>query len=593
MNYFSFMMNRLDDQVKEEIRARADIASVIGRYVNLKGSGGSLKGLCPFHKEKTPSFHVNAAKGFFHCFGCGKGGDVFTFLQEIEGIQFTEALKILAEETGVELKQENPQNQYSQDENSNSTLSKTEMISINEYASKFFYSQIKNSPEAVNYFKSRGLKAETVREFRLGFAPQGWSSLISFFQNKKITPEKLEECGLAINKENETYYDRFRNRVMFSLTDLSGKIIGFAGRGMEEKAIPKYLNSPETLLYKKKYFLYGLQQARQAVKETGKILIVEGYMDYLTLYQAGIKNVAATSGTALTPEHALTLQRFTSKIVLVFDGDSAGQTAAVRGIFVLAPFNFDISVLVLPDDEDPDSYVKKYGGEKFQDLVQNAEYWMPFIIKKALSQNDSTTARGKSAVVEYLSPLVQSIKDPIVQSNFKKEIAEHLEIKEQLMYTRLQGTKVENSVKEPVNDNSGFLLTLEGCFLRILVTCPELINEAKKYVIPETLTDNISSDIYSLMIETYADKGSLEGIIDKTDDPEIKRIMTLLLVKPAIQDHIHDELVQKIIHLRAKFLRASIREIRLRMKNEPNRRIELLQKLKDFSTQLKDLDTKE
>ncbi len=588
------MMNRFDDQVKEEIRARADIASVIGRYVNLKGSGGSLKGLCPFHKEKTPSFHVNAAKGFFHCFGCGKGGDVFTFLQEIEGIQFTEALKILAEETGVELKNENPQNQYFQSENNNSTLSKTEMLSINEIASKFFYSQIKNSPEAVNYFKSRGLKAETVREFRLGFAPQGWSTLISFFQNKKITPKKLEECGLAIDKENENYYDRFRNRVMFSLTDLSGKIIGFAGRGMEEKAVPKYLNSPETLLYKKKHFLYGLQQARQAIKETGKILIVEGYMDYLTLYQAGIKNVSATSGTALTPEHAQIIQRFTSKIVLVFDGDSAGQTAAVRGIFVLAPFNFDISVLVLPDDEDPDSYVKKYGGEKFLDLVKNAEYWMSFIIKKALSQRMiPSTARGKSAVVEYLSPLVQSIKDPIVQSNFKKEIAEHLEIKEQLMYNRLQGTKADNSVREPVSDNYGFLLTLEGCFLRILVTCPELIDEAKNYVIPETLTDSISSDIYSLLIETYVDKGSLEGIIDKTDDPEIKRIMTLLLVKPAIQDHIHDELVQKIIHLRAKFLRASIREIRLQMKNEPNQRIELLQKLKDFSTQLKDLDAKE
>ena len=585
------MINRIDDHIKEEVRARADIASVIGRYVNLKGSGGSLKGLCPFHKEKTPSFHVNATKGFFHCFGCGKGGDVFSFLQEIEGIQFPEALKVLAEETGVELKVESQGVQNTT--NGERILSKTEMLAINDIASKFFYSQVKNAPEAIEYFKSRGLTGETVRDFRLGFAPQGWSTLINFCQSKNISQSSLIACGLAIEKEGGGTYDRFRNRVMFTLTDLSGKAIGFAGRGMEEKAIPKYLNSPETLLYKKKQFLYGLFKSRQAVKETGQLLIVEGYMDYLTLFQAGIKNVAATSGTALTPEHTNIIQRFTSKIVLVFDGDNAGQTAAVRGVFMLAPQNLDISVLVLPDNDDPDSYVKKYGGEKFSELVKKAQNWIPFIIKKALAENDSSTGRGKSAVVEYLSPLVQSIRDPIIQSNFKKEISEHLEIKEQLMYNSLQGTTVQSRVQEDSVANEGFFLTLEGCFLRILVTCPELIDEAKNYVIPETLTDYISSDVYSIILETYNEKGSLEGIIDRTDNLEIKRIITLLLVKPALLDHIHDELVQKIIHLRGKYLKASIREIKLQMKNEPNQRIELLKKIKDFSTQLKDLDAKE
>lgn len=587
------MMNRFDDLAKEEIRARADIASVIGRYVNLKGSGGSLKGLCPFHKEKTPSFHVNTTKGFFHCFGCGKGGDVFSFLQEIEGIQFPDALKILAEETGVELKKEVQQESRHEDKNKNGLiLSKTEMLAINEIASKFYYSQIRNSQEAIDYFKSRGLTGETVRDFRLGFAPQGWSTLISFCQSKNISQKALVECGLAIEKEGGGCYDRFRNRAMFTLTDLSGKVIGFAGRGMEENAIPKYLNSPETLLYKKKHFLYGLHKARQTVKECGQLMIVEGYMDYLTLCQSGIKNIAATSGTALTPEHAQIIQRFTSKVVLVFDGDSAGQNAAVKGIFVLAPFNLDISVLVLPDNEDPDSFVKKYGSGKFLELVKKAQFWMSFIIKKALADNDTSTPRGKSAVVEFLNPLVKEIKNPIAQSNFKKEIAEHLEIKEQLMYTRLQGTISNNIVKETSSENDDYLFTLEGSFLRILVTSPELILEAKKYVLPETLTDNRSSDIYFLLLETYAEKGSLEGIVDKAEDLEIKRIITLLLVKPALQEHIHEELVQKIIHLRAKFLKASIREIRLQMKNAPDRRIDLLQKLKEFSTQLKDLDAK-
>lgn len=589
------MVNKFDDHIKEEVRARADIATVIGRYVNLKGSGQALKGLCPFHKEKTPSFHVNTAKGFFHCFGCGKGGDVFTFLQEIEGINFPDALRLLAEETGVELQQREPEqlSQTAGEANSEVHLSKTRMLEINELASNYFFSQIKHSKEAIEYFKSRGLTGETAREFRLGFAPQGWTSLISYLQDKKIPVSSLVACGLAIEKEGGGTYDRFRNRVMFSLCDLSGKVIGFAGRGMEENAVPKYLNSPETLLYKKKHFLYGLHKARQDVKENGQIIIVEGYMDYLTLYQAGIKNIAATSGTALTPEHAQIIQRFTSKVLLLFDGDTAGQNAAVRGIFVLAPFNLDVSVLVLPDDEDPDSYIKKYGSESFVEQLKNAEYWMPFIIKKAIRSIDTGTARGKSAALEYLTPLVESIKDPIAQSNFKKEIAEHLGIKEQLVYNRLHSTKSQNEIQKSSQADERFLSTLEGSFLRILITNPELLNEARNYVIPETLTDHVAGDIYSLLIETYDHKKSLEGIVDKTDDPDIKRIITLLLVKPALQDHIHEELVQKIIHLRKKFLKASIRDIKLQMKNEKSNRIELLQKLKDFSTQLKDLDAGE
>jgi len=587
------MINRYDDQIKEEIRARSDIAAVIGRYVTLKGSGGSLKGLCPFHKEKSPSFHVNAAKGFFHCFGCGKGGDVFTFLQEIEGIEFPEALKILAEENGIELKKQSENTYQTDSQSANQTLSKTEMLSINETASLFFYSQVKNSPEAIDYFKSRGLTGETVRDFRLGFAPSAWGSLINFFQTKQISQEKLVECGLAIEKDSGGAYDRFRNRVMFTLTDLSGKAIGFAGRGMDDNAVPKYLNSPETLLYKKKHFLYGLYKARTAVRESGMLLIVEGYMDYLSLFQAGIQNVAATSGTALTPEHAQTISRFTTKIVLTFDSDNAGQNAAARAIFTLAPFNFDINILAVPDAKDPDEYIRKFGADSFRDLIKKAQGWIPFIIKKAREENDSSTPRGKSAAVEYLNPLVESIRDPIIQGNFKKEIAELLEIKETLMYNGLHGkTAVKAAVDRPT-DSDPFLYSLEGSFLRILISKPELINEAKNYVIPETLTDHLSCDIYSLILETYEEKASLEGIVDRANDLNTRQMLTLLLVKPALLEHITEELVQKIKALRRKYLQANIRDARIQMKNDANQRIELLKKIKDFSTQIKDLDAKE
>jgi DNA primase len=587
------MNSNLNEQIKEEVRSKADIVSVIGRYVSLKGSGSAYKGLCPFHKEKTPSFHVNAAKGFYHCFGCGKGGDVFSFLQEIEGFGFYDALTMLAEETGIELSREQiQQNQGTAGENGLS-LSKTEMFAINELAVKFYYSQIKNFPEAIDYYKSRQLTGETVRDFRLGFAPPGWASLINHCQSQKIPPSSLVTCGLAIEKEGGGVYDRFRNRVIFPLCDLSGKVIGFAGRGMEENVQPKYLNSPETLLYKKKNFLYGLHKARQAVKETDCIIIVEGYMDYLAMYQAGVRNVAASSGTALTPEHASLIQRFTSKVVLLFDGDSAGQNAAIKGVFVLAPLNLDISILVLPEDLDPDDYVKKYGKDAFIEELKKAEDWIPFIIRKALEANDASTSRGKSVVVEYLTPLIQAIKNPIAQANFKKEIAEKLGLEQQIIYNRIQTEPIQQSRHQAVTKDEGYLWSLEGSFLRILVTNPEFIFEAKNYCLPETLTDPLSSDIYSVIIETYDRKKSLDGIIDATNDPAVKQVLSLLLVKPAHQDHIHEELVQKIIHLRAKFLRASIREIKIQMKNAPDKRIELLQKLKEYSTQLKELDAGE
>lgn len=639
MNY------RIDEAIKEQIRSRADIAAIIGRYVNLKGSGQTLKGLCPFHKEKTPSFHVNPVKGFFHCFGCGKGGDVFSFLQEIEGFGFPEALKLLAEETGVELSPSLVQRPSSI--SNEHQLSKTDMLHINEIAAKFYYNCIRHSQEAIGYFKSRGLAAETVRDFRLGFSPSGWSSLIMHFQSQGIGLPALISCGLAIQKEGGGAYDRFRNRVMFSLFDISGKVIGFAGRGMEPDATPKYLNSPETLLYKKKNTLYGLYHARQYIKECGFVMIVEGYMDYLTMYQAGIRNVVATSGTALTEEHAHLLQRFTTRIVLLFDGDLPGQTAAVRGVFVLAPFNFDVSVLVLPGDEDPDSYIKKFGADSFNEQVKGSRDWMDFIIEKMMLEHDAKTPRGKSAAIAALQPLVQALKDSIVQQKFKKEIAEHLGLDEKLVYDRINELQT-SYVKEPVSgyeqntsqvtgfvSNNGYMQnhnfssrtdfpkkfgyrqkfgykkevgnqflqgqqllhsderylgTLEGSFLRIIITKPELIAEARQYVVPETLTDNISGDIYSLLIETFEQGGNVADISIKTTDPEIKRIISLLLVKPAREDHIHDELVQKIIHLRAKFLRTMIKNVKVQMKNEPQRRAELLLQLKDFTSQLQELD---
>lgn len=583
------MPGKFDDTAKEEIRLRADMTAVVGRYVKLKQSGQTLKGLCPFHKEKTPSFHVNPSQGFFHCFGCGKGGNIFRFLQEIEGISFPEALKMLAEETGVTLAASRLQEPMSETA-SGPAISKTTMHEIHKVASDYFYGQIRNSP-AVDYFKSRGLAAETVRDFRLGYAPEGWTSLISFCEKKGITLDALVACGLAIKKEDGSSYDRFRDRIIFPLFDLSSRVIAFAGRGRDKDATPKYLNSPETLIYRKKEFLYGLNVTRHYIKEEKYALVVEGYMDFLTLFQASIRNVVATSGTAMTAEHAQLLKRFTPHIVLVFDGDQAGQSAAGRAVFTLAPFDLDVSILVLPPQEDPDSFVKNRGGEPFRLMVQGARSANDFIIERTIADQGGTTPRGQKAVIEHLAPIHQAMSDSLARTRFKKDLAERLGIDEKIVYRLLSNPSgTERKSETTVTHDDLFLRSLEGSFLHMLFTKPELLGEARQYVGAETLTDGVSGDIYSLMLERYDEQGNLDGIIDRAHDPETQRLISRMLVKPALEEHIHEELVQKIIHLRKKFHRAKIRDIRIAMKQQGVDRTFLRVQLKEHSNQLRNLE---
>jgi DNA primase len=584
------MTGKFDDTAKEEVRLRADIAAVVGRYVKLKQSGQTLKGLCPFHKEKTPSFHVNPSRGFFHCFGCGKGGDVFRFLQEIEGVSFPEALKMLADETGVTLAFAPAQ---PQEETPGSSLSKTAMIDIHKMAADYFYGQIRPNPAAVDYFKSRGLAAETVRDFRLGYAPPGWSSLMTIAGEKGISVDALVACGLAIRKDDGAAYDRFRDRVMFSLVDLSGRVIGFAGRGRDKDATPKYLNSPETLLYRKKEFLYGLNVTRQHIKEEKFVLVVEGYMDFLTLYQAGIRNAVATSGTAMTPEHAHLLKRFTSRVVLVFDGDDAGQAAAHRGVFTLAPFDLDVSILVLPSEDDPDSFVKKNGPDPFRALIATARGANDFIIDKTIAAHGGTTPRGQKAVIEQLAPLLQSMSDTLAKSRFKKDLSERLGIDEKTVYQMVRTTAPgPRPTGSSVSDEEVYVRSLEGGFLHLLITKPELTVEARRYVLPETLTDGISGDIYSMLLKLYDEQNNFDGIIDRASDQEVQRLLSRMLVKPAREEHIHEELVQKIIHLRRKYLKARIRNSRTLLKStkDPLRNNEFVHLINEDMKQLRDLD---
>jgi DNA primase len=505
---------------------------------------------------------------------------------------------MLAEETGVTISR--PQMDSAPEAgapagDSGPSLSRTAMIDIHKAAADFFYSMIRPHPQAVAYFKSRGLTAETVRDFRLGYAPQGWSSLITALSGKGIPIDALVSCGLAVKNAEGSTYDRFRDRIIFSLTDLSGRVIGFAGRGLEADAIPKYLNSPETALYRKKEFLYGLYSTRQYIKEEKCALVVEGYMDFLTLYQAGIRNAVATSGTAMTPEHAHLLLRFTSRVILVFDGDEAGQNAADRGVFTLAPFDLDVSILTLPPEEDPDSFVKTQGPDAFRALMAEARSANDFIIDRTIARNGHRSARSQKAVIVQLLPLYQAMPGEVARSRFRQELADRLGLDEKVVGREMRLPAQVRERAQAKGNGPDFMHSLGWKFLHLLVSRPELITETRGYVTADIFSDEEASDLYSLVLEYYDTHGNLDGIIDEAKDTDTHQLLSSMLAMPAFAENQQTELVQQIIYLQKKFLKLRSRANRMLLKSEkdPNRKSELMLQIQNDMKQHHDLDERE
>lgn len=368
-NNYIINMNKIK---KYDIKHKTDIYDVVKKYIKLERFGSTLKGICPFHEESTPSFVVDQQKQVFYCFGCGFGGDVFTFIMKMHGVNFLGALEYLSQQN-INGCYAYPKTRKEKIEtNHDYEITQSKAIKVNEMAIRYYYNQIQNNSNVVNYFKSRRLLPETVKEFQIGYSPMGWSNLIGYMLSKNIPTDTLALCSLAIKSSNsKSFYDRFRNRIMFPIFDISGKPIAFAGRSLDSDVKPKYLNSPETKLYKKSKILYGLHKARQHIIENGYVIIVEGYIDFLSLYQAGVMNVVAICGTAITTEHGNIIKQLTNKIVFVFDGDDAGFFATERALQLFETHNFDTYTISLKDNIDPDSFINKYGKNEFMKQINN------------------------------------------------------------------------------------------------------------------------------------------------------------------------------------------------------------------------------
>lgn len=406
---------------KEQVRNSVDIVRVIGDHVRLKKQGLRWVGLCPFHNEKTPSFSVHSGHQFFKCFGCGKAGDVFTFIQEVEGVSFFEALHLLAERNGIPIPK---RDQYT---DAGARL-RRDLFEIHQLAAQLFQESLESpqGAEARSYLERRGVSRQTAAQFGLGLAGRGGGSLLRRLQAKNYSPELLDESKLVVRRDDGSYYDRFRNRLMFPIHDEMGKVIAFGGRALAAEDQPKYLNSAESKLYRKSSVLYNMHRAKSAIRKVGRAILVEGYMDVIGLCAAGIEEVVASCGTSLTNDHARAIHRHTDQIVINFDPDAAGSDAAERSIQMLLDEGMQVRVLELNADLDPDEYVRQHGAGGYRQALEQAPGYFLWIAGRARRRFDQHTAEGKIAMLKSLLPAIQRVSNRLERMTIANEMASYL-----------------------------------------------------------------------------------------------------------------------------------------------------------------------
>jgi len=418
----------------DEIKARLDIVDVISSYLNLKKAGSNYRALCPFHSEKNPSFFVSPRLQIFKCFGCGAAGDIFKFIMMIEGVEFKDALKILAQRAGVELKPISPKEK----------TERQRLWEICELSTKFFEKQMegKMGQKVKKYLISRGIKEDSIKEWRIGWAPDTQNSLISFLVSKGYKREEIKKAGLAFQKENGQFIDFFRGRIIFPIFDLNSQVIAFSGRIFETKEGPKYINSPNTILYDKSKVLYGLDRAKVEIRKRDFCILVEGYTDVILAHQEGFKNTVSVSGTSLTPFQLAILRRYTKNLYLSFDMDVAGASATKRGINLARLKGFNIKVLILPEEKDPADVISK-NPKDFEKILENSLSIMDFYFQRIFSKYDKNTLEGKKEIAKNLLEEIKRIQNEIEKSFWISKLAEELKVREEDLRMELAKIKIE------------------------------------------------------------------------------------------------------------------------------------------------------
>ncbi|AYD40967.1 DNA primase [Clostridium fermenticellae] len=449
----------ISEDVIEKVKYSNDIVDVISETVKLKRSGRNYTGLCPFHNEKTPSFSVSVDRQIYKCFGCGEAGNVITFIMKTRNLTFPEAVEFLADRANIDIQFENK---------GNTSLKESfqKLYKINVETARYFFNCLQKNKIAKKYFIDRGITETTIRKFGLGYSPPGWNNIIKYLSNKGFTELDMLKAGIIIKSQKGSYYDRFRNRVMFPVFDYRGRVIGFGGRVMDDSK-PKYLNSPETTLFKKGINLYGLNFAIKG-KISRELIIVEGYMDCISLHQYGINNAVASLGTALTQDQARLIKKYADKVIISYDADTAGQMATMRGIEILKEIGLDVRVLTIPQGKDPDEFVRNNGKESFLKLVDTSFPLIDYKISKIKGEFDFKKSQD---IVLYSEKVLEVLKglDPIEKGVYIKQLSEQTNIREQALYDILN-SKLQKNVKKQekmnIDNNFGQKLYLEPAYVK-------------------------------------------------------------------------------------------------------------------------------
>ena len=417
----------------EEIKKRVDIVDLVGSYLRLAKAGANFKAVCPFHNEKTPSFYVSPAREIFHCFGCNAGGDIFRFVSMIEGVEFPEALEMLAQRAGVVLRRENPR----------LTSERKRLLQLVEDATRYYQSELLKNNDVKEYLKSRGLTGETARSFRLGYAPDGWENILGHLKQKEYSSEEIEKAGLAISRIQESgsgnrYYDRFRSRIMFPVSDSGARVVGFSGRIFNKETNEgKYINTPNTILYDKSRVLYLWDRARNDIRKENSCILVEGQMDALLSHQAGVLNVVATSGTALGPGHLALIGRLASKLLLAFDTDEAGQLASRRAFELSLESGFDVNIIEVPEGKDPADTVKE-NPELWIKAVSEAKPVIAFFLDNLKKKFSGDLYKLRWETKEAVFPYIARLADEIQKAHWVQEASKILELKEEPLWEEVR-----------------------------------------------------------------------------------------------------------------------------------------------------------
>lgn len=542
-------MPLIPEETIERVKAATDIVEVVSEHVQMRQAGRNWLGLCPFHNEKTPSFNVQPEVQIYHCFGCGVGGDVVKFLQEIDKVSFVEAVTFLAQRAGIPVPRRD--GGAVEDERND------QLFRANELAAKYFHYMLRQpaGADALRYLHKRGLTDETIDEFRIGYSLPGWSSLLEMAGRRGFPAPALELAGLVLqSRKGRGHHDRFRDRVIFPITNLSGRTIAFGARALHLDDEPKYLNSPETPIYHKSGVLYGMSRARDSIRRQGTAIVVEGYMDVVSLAQGGVDNVIASSGTALTAPHARLLARYAERVVLLFDGDAAGSTAAQRGVEVLLGTELDTRIVTLPTGQDPDSFVRRdQGADELRQLIDEAPPALDVYLDRMAAGINLNSVTGRAKAIERLLPLICECKDQVRRSLMLRRAAQRFDVDEQVLRTALtaaqkrpaprRGAEPSPEPEGPEQPPTGPPVTvdkLEREFAGLLLQYPRFLAETERRLDMEVFTDSEVRRLLVYLVDTCEDgQLDLPNLLNNVDE-NLSRLVTVCAMETFVPENVDE-----------------------------------------------------